>query len=98
MIERPIIEQLGQEEILCQIAEEASELAQAALKYRRAISGKNPTPVTEAEAYRNLLEEYADCAISLQVFGVQYGDITGIMWQKYARWKERMEALQNVED
>lgn len=31
-------------EILAQLAEEASELAQAALKLRRALDGTNPTP------------------------------------------------------
>lgn len=41
-----IVEHLGMNEILCQLAEEASELAQAALKLRRAYDGKNPTPKT----------------------------------------------------
>ncbi len=41
-----IKEHLPKAEILCQLAEEASELAQAALKLRRALDGTNPTPVT----------------------------------------------------
>lgn len=35
---------LPKTEILAQLAEEASELAQAALKLRRALDGTNPTP------------------------------------------------------
>lgn len=35
---------LSKTEILAQLAEEASELAQAALKLRRAMDGTNPTP------------------------------------------------------
>ena len=45
-----IAENLSDEDILCQIAEEAAELAQAALKLRRAMTGTNPTPVTVDEA------------------------------------------------
>ena len=37
-------------EILAQLAEEAAELGQAALKLRRAILGTNPTSVSEEEA------------------------------------------------
>ena len=42
-------------EILALLAEEAAELAQAALKLRRVLDGTNPTPVTETEARRNLV-------------------------------------------
>ena len=41
--------------LLCQIAEEDAELAQAALKYRRTMSEENPTPVQAVEALRHLL-------------------------------------------
>ena len=40
---------LPKTEILAQLAEEASELAQAALKLRRALDGTNPTPKSVAE-------------------------------------------------
>ena len=63
-----IIETLGTEELLAQLAEEAAELGKAALKLRRALDGKNPTPVSPAEALRNVREEMADvllCAISV---------------------------------
>lgn len=40
---------LPKTEILAQLAEKASELAQAALKLRRALDGTNPTPKSVAE-------------------------------------------------
>ncbi len=51
---------LPKTEILAQLAEEASELAQAALKLRRALDGTNPTPKSVAECEANLIEEFAD--------------------------------------
>ena len=51
---------LPKTEILAQLAEEASELAQAALKPRRALDGTNPTPKSVAECEANLMEEFAD--------------------------------------
>ena len=44
-------------DLLCQLAEEAAELAQAALKLRRAITRNNPTPVTEADAKAALIDD-----------------------------------------
>ena len=43
---------LPETEILAQLAEEASELAQAALKLRRALDGTNPTPKDIEECVR----------------------------------------------
>lgn len=43
---------LVEAEVLAQFAEECTELAQAALKLRRALDGKNPTPNTEEERRR----------------------------------------------
>lgn len=37
-----VASRLSEEELLCQLAEEASELAQAALKLRRATTQNNP--------------------------------------------------------
>ena len=51
---------LSDPELLAQLAEEAAELAQAALKMRRVMDGTNPTPVTFPEAHNHLLEEICD--------------------------------------
>ena len=52
-----LIYNLPKAEILAQLAEETSELAQAALKLRRAIDKENPTPKSQAEATDDLIEE-----------------------------------------
>lgn len=61
-----VLDYLPREEILAQLAEEASELAQAALKLRRALDGTNPTPKSVAECEENLLEEWADVDLCLR--------------------------------
>lgn len=58
-------------EIMTQLAEEAAELAQAALKYRRTLSNANPTPITRREAEDKLLEEIADVKLCLHVAGLE---------------------------
>ena len=60
---RAVRERLTDAEILAQLAEEASELAQAALKYRRCLDGANPTPITNKEAHDRLCEELADVLV-----------------------------------
>ena len=90
-----IQEALIREELLCQMAEEASELAKAALKLRRAYDGTNPTPVTEREAYENLLEEIADvqvCLIALELdLGFNLVQVSRIVNEKLERWAGRLE-------
>ncbi len=59
--------------LLCQIAEEAAELALAALKYRRTMSEENPTPLSARElALAALLEAAADVQLALDVWKVKY--------------------------
>lgn len=53
-----VANKLGVENILCILAEECSELSQAALKCRRAALGL--TPKSEEEAFSNLVEEISD--------------------------------------
>lgn len=80
---------LPKTEILVQMAEEAAELAQAALKLRRVIDGTNPTPVTYREAWDNLVEEFGDitiCAMELDVSPDQ-----AVMQKKVERWRKRLE-------
>ena len=55
-----MIEIIGRPAMLEQLAEEASELAKAALKLARIERDENPTPVTKDEAEMNLTEEYTD--------------------------------------
>lgn len=55
-----MIDIIGEPAMLEQLAEEATELAKAALKLARIERKENPTPVTKEEATLNLIEEYTD--------------------------------------
>lgn len=57
-------------ELLAGLAEEATELAQAALKYRRALTGDNPTPVPPEEALRALQIELGDVMLYVFILGL----------------------------
>lgn len=82
-------------EMFCQLAEEAAELAQAALKLHRIYDCTNPTPVKMETAYENLLEEIADVSLVLDALGFDIKEtkiaigITKI--EKLGRWVERLK-------
>lgn len=82
-------------DLLCQLAEEASELAQAALKLKRAMEGTNPTPKSVEECVENMDEEIAD--VSLLVSRLEYNTKEHLLSQgrvaywKAERWLKRLE-------
>lgn len=88
---------LSAAEVLTQLAEEAAELAQAALKLRRAITGTNPTPRSLKECEQGLLEEMADvntCLTALDVkMDLEWESIWAQVSKKMARWAQRLEAV-----
>ena len=93
---------LSDEDILCQIAEEAAELAQTALKLRRAITGTNPTPVTIEKAVDDLFEEYDDTVIAFSAYLVKHNviDRKGVAAleqdnPKFNRWAQRIKESKN---
>ena len=77
-------------ELLAGLAEEASELAQAALKYRRALDQSNPTPVSDDEAYEHLCEEIADVKLYCSVLNLNPSYISYLMKVKQSRWEDRL--------
>ena len=79
---------LGEAEVLAQLAEECTELAQAALKLRRALDGKNPTPKTVEECRRDLCEEYLDVIICTDVLNLDLPP-EGVE-RKMLRWMKRL--------
>lgn len=86
---------LSEADLLCQLAEEAAELAQAALKLRRVLDGTNPTPVTEDAALASLCEEIADVNVALDVCFGKLGlnwedDVANIEEKKIVRWAARL--------
>lgn len=90
---------LPETEILAQLAEEASELAQAALKKRRVLDGTNPTPVSLGEANDNLVEEAADVLLCLSEVLSQEDYVLGIpkvMKQKRERWEARLNEREEI--
>lgn len=93
-----IRENVPQPELLAQLAEEASELAQAALKLRRVYDGTNPTPVKRSEAFSNLQEEIADVRLLLEVLqldgGIYIAEYHKIMNAKLHRWADRLQKKQ----
>lgn len=91
-----IREHLDQPELLTQLAEEAAELGKAALKLRRVYTGVNPTPVTGAEAFANLLEELADVYVCIHALGFDNCEhlrqVQLTMNEKLDRWAGRLNA------
>lgn len=95
-----ITARLGTLEILCQLAEEASELAQAALKLRRVLDKTNPTPVDFDTAYGNLLEEIADVegAVKVLTLDRKKEEIAKISSDKITRWAQRLKEKEDSHD
>lgn len=84
-------------EQLTMLAEECTELAQAALKLRRTIvPGASPTNISRDKAYSNLNEECADVLTCMLVLGdyIRYIEpaqaINDVIDYKVARWRERL--------
>ena len=95
MDDKKLINSLGECEILCQLAEEASELAQAALKLRRAIDGTNPTPKTKEQCLDAMIEEMADVQLCGNIFLSFVPEeyilkIHPIKEEKKRRWENRL--------
>lgn len=82
-------------ERLAGLAEECSELSQAALKYRRALTMINPTPVDEETCYDRLMEEIADVMLYLETLYLNKKQIERIQEEKRDRWLSRLEQQSN---
>lgn len=87
-----ILEQLPDEVLFTQLAEEATELAQAALKMYRIIDGRNPPRCSLSKARANLLEEIADVINCLQMLSISPNvcDYEETIRQKIIRWAEHL--------
>ena len=93
-----IAENLSDEDILCQIAEEAAELSKAALKLRRVLTGTNPTTVSYEDAIYNLIEEYGDVVGAFRVYAKKSKIDTEVyelsnenIESKFDRWAQRIK-------
>ena len=92
-----MIEKIGAAAMLEQLAEEATELAHAALKLARIERGENPTPVLKEDAMDHLIEEYMDvvqCAEELSLVpNREQIKLKKIRFEE--RWKEEHENCKN---
>lgn len=86
-------DKLPASEILAQMAEECAELAKAALKLRRVLTGDNPTTVSYGMATENVLEECGDVLCCAQLFLRQdeVYQVRDICSSKTIRWAERLQ-------
>ena len=73
------------------LAEEATELAQAAMKMARVLRNENPTPVTQKSAKDNLIEEYGDVLLTATYLELQE-DFDGVR-KKHNRCLDRCEEV-----
>lgn len=89
---------LPETELLAQLAEEAAELAQAALKLRRVLDGTNPTPTTEEDCRKNLNEELADVLFVCAVANLPCitDEHFKIIYEKQARWAHRLREREEI--
>lgn len=86
-----VIRTLGEPALLEQLAEECAELAQAALKLARLERGENPTPKTEKECVKDLIEELGDVNLCMSVVEANRGiHIRCLSVDKKARWAQRI--------
>ena len=80
-----ILETIGEPAVLEQLAEECTELAQAALTLARILREENPTPVSRKEARDRLVDEKQDVMNCLYVHGN-----VGLNYEKLKRWEDRI--------
>ena len=82
-----ILSVLSERELLEQLAEEAAELSQAALKLIRAEGlSNNTTPITAGQARTNLQEEFSDILMVAELLEL----IDCQNDKKWQRWAERL--------
>ena len=79
-----------------QLAEEAAELSQAALKLIRAKGlSNNVTPVDKKEALDNVKKEIIDVLMCVKACGFEFGDVSMVEAMenslKWIHWAERLK-------
>lgn len=88
-----IRENIPQEALLEMLAEEATELAKAALKLARILRAENPTPVSSEQATSDLLEEFTDVLLVSDILRLQ--NYPAMSEMKIDRWKRRIKTCKD---
>lgn len=83
-----IIDAIGDEAMLMQLAEEAAELSQAAAKMARYLHGTNPVGKSEVEIRANIIEEYADVINCARHLAIPTNE--KLIYAKNRRWRQRL--------
>lgn len=87
-----ILDHLDPADIWGQLAEEAAELAQAALKMQRLLTGRNPPRLGEVKATAMVVEEHADLALCFEL--LSWNDKAKrekIRREKLRRWADSLQ-------
>lgn len=87
---------LSKPELLAALAEECVELAHACLKYRRAITQENPTPVTQEECLVSLKDEISDVMnilVSTDIVDSESSVESLCSEYKATRWMNRLSKI-----
>lgn len=77
-----------------QLAEEAVELAHAAMKMARKLRAENPTPMSVEDISAYIKEEFSDVVLCAQLVDVA-ADLD-LMAFKQNRWNERLASQKEV--
>lgn len=89
--------EVPKDDVFMLLAEEASELAQAAIKMCRVHNKNNPTPKQDAEAWNDLVEEYTDVLnVAQRVLELKPDWHVGNY--KLNRWCKRLDEAKEVDD
>lgn len=83
-----ITKKLDNHELYLILAEEAAELAQAAAKMSRKLSGKNPTPKSVSECQDDVIEELSDVQNICDELDIHPNP--DIIRMKHNRWIRRL--------
>ena len=77
-----------------QLAEEASELAQAALKMQRLELGNNPPRKTPQECINNVIEEHSDVEFCFKLLGWDdHKEMKAVQKAKAGRWMSTLKGV-----
>lgn len=87
--EKYIREKVIDEDLYNQLAEEASELAQAANKMVRVLRGTNPTPKSFDDVAKDLTEEFSDLVLVAKILDIHVDWL--VSEYKLYRWRKRLE-------
>ena len=86
-----VINLIGEEAMWLQLAEEASELSQAACKMARYLHGTNPVAKSKTQIRANIIEEFSDVISCARHLTIPIHE--DLIDNKNKRWIRRIEEM-----